>query len=111
MSDWDGTIKVSWRLGVLAAIFGTVIGGAFWAGRFTSRVDDVDIRLTTLTSFSQNMGIRVDLLREHAVADDVGDKAVERRLERIENILSRIEDLVRRRYEVLENRLGNERYE
>ncbi len=98
MTDWDGTVQVSWRLGVLVAIVGTIVGGAFWAGRFTSRVDDMTAAIKTLTIYSQDMGARVDLLRELQVADDVGDKSVQRRLEKIEDVLVRIEDLIRERY-------------
>ncbi len=98
MSDWNGTVQISWRLGVLVAIIGTIVGGAFWAGRFTSRVDDMTVTLRTLTTYSQNMGIRVDRLREQQVADQVGDKSVERRLGKIEDVLVRIEDLIRERY-------------
>ncbi len=98
MNNWNGTVKISWRLGVLAAIIGTIVGGAFWAGRFTSQVEDMNVSLKNLTGFSRSMGIRVDRLRERQVADDVGDQAVERRLEKIEDVLVRIEDLLRVRY-------------
>ncbi len=98
MSDWNGTVKITWRLGVLVAIIGTVVGGAFWAGRFTSRVDDMTVTITALSSYSHGMGVKVDRLREHQVADVVGDKSVERRLARIEGVLVRIEDLIREKY-------------
>jgi hypothetical protein len=98
MSDWNGTIRITWRLGVLAAITGTVVGGAFWAGRFTSRVDDMTVALETLTVYSRGMGVKVGRLREQQVADVVGDKSVERRLARIEGVLVRIEDLIRVKY-------------
>ena len=95
----NGTIKLTWRLGVVVAVSGSIIGGAFWAGRFTSRVDKVDINLKALTSVSQTMGVKVDLLRERAAADAVQDIAVERRLRKIEDVLVRIEELIRERYQ------------
>jgi len=95
MSDWDGTVKVSWRLGVLVAILGSVIGGAFWAGRFTDRVDNMEESIATYSAYSRAMGLRVNILRELEAADSVGDKAVEKRLERIERALVRIESLLR----------------
>ncbi len=98
MSDWDGTVQISWRLGVLVAIVGTIVGGAFWAGRFTNRVDDMSGTLITLSAYSRTMGLKVDQLRERQAADIVGDLAVERRLMKIEDVLVRIEDLIRERY-------------
>ena len=98
MPDRNGTLKISWRLGVLVAIIGTIIGGSFWAGRFTSQVEDMNLSLKNLQGYSRSMGIRVDRLREFQVADDIKDQAVERRLEKIEDVLVRIEDLLRGRY-------------
>ena len=105
MTEWDGTVKVSWRLGVLAAIIGTIVGGAFWAGRFTNRVDVISSSHMILAKASQDMGLQVDRLREQQAADEVGDLAVERRLKQIENVLVRIEILIRNRY-----RQNNEGY-
>lgn len=98
MNSWNGTVKISWRLGVLVAIVGTIIGGSFWAGRFTSRVDDMNLSISSLTSYSQNMGAKVDLLRERQAADTVGDLDVRRRLGKIEISLVRIEGLIRQSY-------------
>ena len=106
MINGEGTITLSWRLGVLVAILSTLIGGAFWAGNFTSRIDNMSKSLTNLSTYSTNMGIKVDLLRELDAADNVGDKAVERRLERTEKVLVRIEMLLRTR-----NRQGISPYE
>ena len=108
MPDWNGTVKITWRLGVLAAIAGTIVGGVFWAGRFTERVDDMGLALVNLRGDSQTMGRKVDLLREYQVADDVGDRAVEQRLEKIEDVLVRIEDLIRQRYSRRQDRGYNE---
>ena len=94
----NGTIQVSWRLGVVITVVGSIIGGAFWVGRFTGRIDDITASIITLTTYSQKMGVKVDLLRERQVADDVGDQSVERRLVRIEGVLVRIEELIRERY-------------
>ncbi len=93
----NGTIQVSWRLGVVAAVAGSIIGGAFWAGRFTDRVDNMDRSIATLTGYSQIMGVKVDVLRELEAADAVGDEAVEKQLEQIQRVLVRIETLLRAR--------------
>jgi len=98
MPDRNGTLKISWRLGVIVAIVGTIIGGSFWAGGFTSQVEDIGGSLRALTNYSQNMGLKVDQLRERQAADTVGDAAVRRRLVRIEDALVRIEDLLRGGY-------------
>jgi hypothetical protein len=98
MTDWNGGVRITWRLGVLIAITGTIVGGAFWAGRFTSRVDDIGGSLRLLTTYSQNMGLKVDQLRERNAADIVGDAAVRQRLGKIEDSLVRIEDLIRGAY-------------
>ena len=100
MEHWDvdnGTIQVSWRLGVVVAIIGSIVGGAFWAGRFTDRVDNMDRSIVKLTNFSQIMGVKVDVLRQLEAADAVGDEAVEKQLEQIQRVLVRIETLLRAR--------------
>ncbi len=102
MQDWNGTVKVSWRIGVLFAIVTTIVGGSFWAGRFTNRVDDMSSTLVNLKGYSQTMGKKVDLLRERQVADEVGDISVKYRLDTIDTALTRIEDLLRQRYLQLE---------
>lgn len=93
----NGTIQVSWRLGVVVALLGSIIGGAFWAGRFTNRIDSMSQEIVSIVKFSQTMGLKVDVLRELEAADNVGDKAVEKRLEQIERVLVRIETLLRAR--------------
>ncbi len=93
----NGTIQVSWRLGVVVALLGSMIGGAFWAGRFTDRVDNMDRSITSLKTFSQTMGVKVDVLRQLEAADAVGDAAVEKQLEQIQRVLVRIETLLRAR--------------
>jgi len=40
------------------------------------------------------MGVKVALLKEQEAADAVGDQAVEKRLEQIERVLVRIENLL-----------------
>ena len=87
-------MQISWRLGILVAIIGSVLGGAVWGGRFTERVDNMSRELSTLTSYSQIMGVKVALLKEQEAADAVGDQAVEKRLEQIERVLVRIENLL-----------------
>lgn len=96
MTDWNGTMKVSWRLGVLITIVVSVVGGAVWAGRFTERVDNMSRELITILYYSQQVGVKVALLKEQQAADDVGDQAVEKRLEQIEQVLVRIEGLLQR---------------
>jgi len=91
----NGTIQISWRLGVVVAVVGSIVGGAFWAGRFTDRVDNMDRSISKLSSLSQIMGVKVDVLRELEAADEVGDAAVEKQLEQIQRVLVRIETLLR----------------
>ncbi len=94
LNDRNGMMRVPWRLGVIVTIAGSIVAGAFWAGGFTDSVTSMKLEVKKLTNYSQSVGAKVDLLREQQAADDVGDQAVEKRLEQIERVLVRIENLL-----------------
>ncbi len=92
-------LKVPWRLGIVVTLVGSIITAAFWAGDFSRKVANMRKDINGLSAYSQTMGLKVDVLMEREAADDVGDRALEKRLEQIERVLVRIENLLQRSIE------------
>ena len=92
--------KVVFRMSITLGLILAVASGIWWAAAFTQEVITMQSDVLKNRRFSEEMGIQVFRLREHAAADIVMEKAVERRLDSIDNTLRRIEgklDQVNRR--------------
>jgi len=95
MSEWNGTFRLSWRLGVVISLSGAILTGTYFAGGFITRAGMLEGELLELKLYSQEMGLQVGKLLALDAADNAGDRAVEARLEKIEDVVVRIENWTR----------------
>jgi len=92
--------RVVFRMSITLGLILAIASGIWWAAAFTQEVITMQGEVLKNRRFSEAMGIHVFSLRERAAADIVVEKAVERRLNSIDNTLRRIEgklDRVNRR--------------
>ncbi len=84
-------MRVTFRLSMTLGLAGTIAAGIWWAAAFTQEVHTMKSDIETNRGYSEDMGKQVFGLRVRAAADDATGKAVEQRLNSIDNILQRIE--------------------
>ena len=92
--------KVVFRMSITVGLILAIASGIWWAAAFTQEVITMQSEVLKNRRFSEEMGIHVFSLRERAAADTIVERAVERRLNSIDNTLRRIEgklDRVNRR--------------
>ncbi len=70
---------------------GTIAAGIWWAAAFTQEVRTMQDDIESQKKYSEDMGKQVFGLRVRAAADDATGKAVEQRLDSIDDVLKRIE--------------------
>ncbi len=90
MADKNGS-RVTFRLSMTLGLAGTIAAGIWWAAAFTQEVRTMQDDIVVNRDRSVDMGEQVFSLRVRAAADDATGKAVQQRLNSIDNILQRIE--------------------
>ena len=88
-------MRVTFRLSMTLGLAGTIAAGIWWASAFTQEVrkdlQTIQSNIETNREHSEDVGRQVFGLRVRAAANDATGKAVQQRLNSIDNILQRIE--------------------